>query len=291
MPRRGSRGHSHHHGHGGKNDLVTLTADRILREDFDRQVKMIHIMTGLLAERLRDGGDLAQALENDTDFIQEQKNRLIALAETNAQQMQFIHDFKDALNQVRDKCVNDDDIENNNDDVNHDGSKEDETSTKDYGKILEDFLHKNGSNKRKQQNNNFYRGKFVRTIRTKLGEQVTKDTDLEMVMPSSSEENSMKCPIKGTLFEDPVINMICKHTYDRDGLVHHRKSGKSQCPIPGCPNSNLDQIEDDIEMKLKVQQYNKRLQRIQRAKEEEVDDTNILDEEEETDNNDLTVIH
>ena len=288
MPRRGSGGRNSHHGHGGKNDLVTLTADRILREEFDRQVKMIHSMTGLLAERLRDGGDLSQALENDTDFVKEQKNRLIALAETNAKQMQFIHDFKDALNHVRDECVKDDDHE---DDVNHDGNKEEET-TKDYGQILEDFLHKNGSNKRKQQqsSNNSYRGKFVRTIRTKLGEQVTKDDELEMIMPAASEENSMKCPVTGTFFEDPVRNMICGHTYDRAGLVHHRRSGKTQCPVTGCPISNLDRIEDDIEMKLKVQQYKKRLQRIQLAKDEEVDDTSILNDEQETDINELTVI-
>ena len=73
----------------------------------------------------------------------------------------------------------------------------------------------------------------------------------------SDEENSLKCPITGLFFKDPVTNRICQHTYDRAGLNQMIGAGNFTCPIPGCPNKNLSlsQVDSDEMMKSKVREH------------------------------------
>ena len=73
----------------------------------------------------------------------------------------------------------------------------------------------------------------------------------------SDEESSMKCPITGLFFKDPVRNRICHHVYDRAGLNQMIGAWNFTCPILGCPNRNLSlsQVDPDEMMKLKVREY------------------------------------
>jgi len=72
-----------------------------------------------------------------------------------------------------------------------------------------------------------------------------------------SDEASMKCPITGMFFKDPVTNRVCNHTYDRAGLNQMIGAWNFTCPILGCPNRNLSlsQVDSDEMMKLKVREY------------------------------------
>ena len=72
--------------------------------------------------------------------------------------------------------------------------------------------------------------------------------------------NALKCPVTGMLFNNPVINKVCHHTYDRAGLDQLLRTGKRTCPVPGCANNHLSlsQVEEDEEMKLKVQRHKTR---------------------------------
>ena len=75
--------------------------------------------------------------------------------------------------------------------------------------------------------------------------------------PNSDDEESMKCPITGMLFKDPVRNRICHHTYDLAGLNQMIGARNFTCPILGCPNRNLSlsQVDSDEMMKLQVREY------------------------------------
>ena len=78
------------------------------------------------------------------------------------------------------------------------------------------------------------------------------DDDLQVITRASGE--TLKCPIMGSYYEDPVKSSICGHTYSRMGIENHLRSSR-KCPVAGCSNKNnitRDQLQPDIEMQMKV---------------------------------------
>jgi Zinc-finger of the MIZ type in Nse subunit len=93
---------------------------------------------------------------------------------------------------------------------------------------------------------------------TKLGE-VDEDDDLA-VLPVENVA-ALKCPIMGTLMDDPVKSKLCGHSYSRRGIEQHLKSSRAHvCPMAGCQNHNLtwDQLADDPETAMLVRRQKKR---------------------------------
>lgn len=94
---------------------------------------------------------------------------------------------------------------------------------------------------------------------TKLGE-VDEDEDLAVLPLENS--STLKCPIAGTLMEDPVKSTLCGHSYSRAGIQQHFKNsqGHPSCPVAGCRNSRLtsDQLVDDPETAMLVRREKKR---------------------------------
>jgi hypothetical protein len=63
---------------------------------------------------------------------------------------------------------------------------------------------------------------------------------------------SLVCPITRILFDEPVKNTACGHTYSRQAVLTHiraRPVGKAKCPVGGCPAVILERnLVDDGEM-------------------------------------------
>jgi hypothetical protein len=81
------------------------------------------------------------------------------------------------------------------------------------------------------------------------------------VAGGQAEDNTIKCPITAMLFQQPMKNKVCGHTYSQAGVDQMIKMGKRKCPIPGCANNQLSerQLEADVEMELKVKRHVRRV--------------------------------
>jgi hypothetical protein len=119
-------------------------------------------------------------------------------------------------------------------------------------------------------------------LRTRLGEKIQKkkartshgggyddDDDLEIVNNHNDDVHALKCPFTAMLFEDPVKDKNCGHTYSRAGLMQMISNRKRNCPVPGCANKNvtLESVEEDEETKLKVRRFKTREENLRRQRE------------------------
>ena len=74
------------------------------------------------------------------------------------------------------------------------------------------------------------------------------------------DDKQLKCPITGLFFNNPVKNKVCQHIYDRAGLDQMIRAKSKWCPVLGCNNNlSLSQVEEDEEMKLRVQKHKQNL--------------------------------
>mmetsp|Transcript_40136 Transcript_40136/g.78420 ORF Transcript_40136/g.78420 Transcript_40136/m.78420 type:complete len:230 (+) Transcript_40136:121-810(+) len=114
----------------------------------------------------------------------------------------------------------------------------------------------------------------LRRIKEKLGEKDSaptrnggndSDDDIEeMANQAGESEQSFKCPITTALFEDPVRNPACGHTYSRAGIDMLFKSARGRqpvaCPNYGCSNKDVKRADltEDREMVMRVRRFIKR---------------------------------
>lgn len=58
------------------------------------------------------------------------------------------------------------------------------------------------------------------------------------------------CPITQQEFREPVINIKCNHTFEKDALIRNGKLIHSKCPVNGCriTSMTLRDIEPDEDM-------------------------------------------
>jgi len=127
---------------------------------------------------------------------------------------------------------------------------------------------------------------FKQTLKM-LGEENTKkrkkgddsDSDLEVVEDENNAEAELKCPIVGTLFEEPMKSKKCQHVFSKAGLDQWFRRGVRQCAVPGCRQKKLEKkdFEPDREMELKIERFMKREEKRkrrerQRAAEDSEDD-------------------
>lgn len=51
----------------------------------------------------------------------------------------------------------------------------------------------------------------------------------------SAARQSLVCPLTQTLFQDPVCNVVCGHSYSREAIITlARGASQIPCPLNGC---------------------------------------------------------
>lgn len=142
----------------------------------------------------------------------------------------------------------------------------------DVDERLNEYLEKSIGSKMKKylgmitKSNALTKSSMIIRCLERLGETPTNDEELQILNLSRGVTYSdLKCPITGCLFLEPVKNIVCEHVYDLDGLrqyIKNRKRAKKNCncPIVGCNNSqvSLEQVEEDMEIKMKLRRYKMR---------------------------------
>lgn len=284
----------------GVGDGAILAAQRAIDKDdeYKRSVIKLQAMACSLAERhLRAGSDMEGVLkesggEAGEDFLLQCRNRLKAIAEGNAKRMYEIDYFVEAVKDVKSQVER---RQNESEGAEH-GI---DTDSPNYEHSINDALEKaREQGEADEQRVPLEEHALSIALRTKLGEKVQKkrsrasrggddDDDLEVVNDNNIDDvHKLKCPITGMLFEDPVTNKVCGHTYSRAGLMQMVQNRKKNCPVPGCANNrcSLEQVEDDEEMKMKVRTYKTRQQAVKRQRD-------LEDDDDDQGNNGYTVIH
>lgn len=275
---RGRNNNRTSHGTGGG---AIHSADMAINKEneYKQGVKSLQVRAHMTAELLTEGGDIENFLmEADPDnaerFLLAQRNRLKAIAEGNAKQMNEIEYFVQAVKDVRG------DVQRQNQSSAAAGGgggegQEGEAAAAasaveapDYERSIQEAIERIRQGKESAPSYvPLEDHQMVISLREKLGEKIKKksrnddDDDLEIVNNVGSDDvHALKCPCTGMFFENPVRNKVCGHTYDRAGLNQLISMRKTKCPIPGCSNNalSLNQVEVDDEMKLKVRRHKTR---------------------------------
>ncbi|GFH60343.1 hypothetical protein CTEN210_16819 [Chaetoceros tenuissimus] len=113
-------------------------------------------------------------------------------------------------------------------------------------------------------------------------EEENEDVSL---MDGGEQEATYRCPVLSSYMKKPIRNTICGHVYDNEGIRYVYKTKKS-CPISGCGKPfNLNDLEEDLEMAMKLRRFHKRKQAEKRRSDamtqeldDEGDDDNHLDQ-------------
>jgi hypothetical protein len=228
-------------------------------------VNKLHATSKMIADFLSPNGRIDKALEPHADedamqFIEECKRRLVDVAEGNAKRMKEIDVFVEAVTLVKN-------------DLERSSNSEHEEEAVDYEaaihSAMERIRHTNNSNHDEIQSH-----PMVIEVKTAMGQKVQQQDDELEILQTEQDANAYKCPITGMLFEQPVKNKVCGHTYSTLGLQQLLKNKKKSCPIPGCTMNHLgmNMVEEDEEMKMKVKRFKKReeMERKKRVMEDEV---------------------
>lgn len=188
--------------------------------DYKSGIKENHELGKTQAQSLCIGGQL----ENLLGDVSEYRERLKQLSEKNVQNQRKVDAFVGALKNI----------------ASHQGD------IQDYQTMLEESIEKELQQINQSSVDVHLETMYLETCRA-LGEvsEAQKDDELEIVESESSV--NLKCPLSGTLLEDPVKNKLCGHVYSRKSIIHHMRI-KTQCPVVGCSNKHLtsSQLEEDM---------------------------------------------
>ena len=261
---------------GGSSALLAAQRAIDSEDKYRASVKKLHALSKIQADNFVPDGDLEKAMEGDTEmtnFMEECRIRLKGIAEGNAKRMKEIDYYVEAVREVKNDVVR----------RQHDSNAEDEEAE---AVNYEAAIHSAIERIREKDESNIHQWieqhPMVIEVRTTLGERVKSndDDDLEIVN-NRDDVHALKCPITATLFEDPVKNKVCGHTYSRAGIQQVIKNRKTTCPIAGCKNNRLsvNQLETDEEMKMAVHRFKKKeeLAKKKRAMDDEADEDMMED--------------
>ncbi|KAL7476567.1 hypothetical protein ACHAW6_002424 [Cyclotella cf. meneghiniana] len=236
-----------------------LAATRAIESEdqYRRSVNKLQARTLILADHLIPGDGLETTLDAKDDddmreFLLDCRNRLKQIAEGNVTRMYEIDYFVEAVKEVKADVLRRQQTDNGGDE-----------HAIDYEAAIHSAIER--IRERSQNDRNrvpIEKHPMSIELRTRLGEKINSsedDDDLEIVN-RTDDVHALKCPITGMLFEDPVKNKVCHHTYSRQGLQQLLKNKKSTCPVAGCSNRtlSLQQVEDDEVMTMKVNRFKKR---------------------------------
>eukprot|EP01126_Amoeba_proteus_P025971 TRINITY_DN2578_c0_g1_i29.p1 TRINITY_DN2578_c0_g1~~TRINITY_DN2578_c0_g1_i29.p1 ORF type:complete len:156 (-),score=43.78 TRINITY_DN2578_c0_g1_i29:122-589(-) len=106
------------------------------------------------------------------------------------------------------------------------------------------------------------------------------ELDGDELVVMRTQEHSFICPLTKILFEIPLKNRDCGHTFSQAAVLtllnsKQRNKGAILCPIAGCPSKlSRDTLEKDHEMERELRRYvlAKKNQRDQNSDEEGIQD-------------------
>ena len=311
MSRRGAAINNRHNaGMMPIHNPVMAAANRVLSREaqYRQNVKAIQASAALLADKLRIHGEVEAALtcstaphaaEESTILLQEQRTLLKEIAAANVGRDRDISCFLGAVREMNQEAA----VAANAAD---DEEKKDDDEVPNYESILTKKMEAL-ANQHAAVEVDVHNEDYCKEIRTRLGEKEKKartskksgrrsstgdgtddEDELEILGATSqaSEEHTVKCPITGMFYENPLKSKVCGHTYSSAGVQQLFKNRKYNCPVAGCRNSHLkpDQLEEDVEMEIRVQRFKRRTaqaeqQRRRRIAEEEEDEGEFEEED------------
>ncbi|WQF83778.1 Putative E3 SUMO-protein ligase Nse2 (Mms21) [Colletotrichum destructivum] len=113
------------------------------------------------------------------------------------------------------------------------------------------------------------------------GAQAADQSDEDIVI--AGEVRDYRCPLSMQLFENPVSNNVCSHTYEKQWIVDMLRKAPNervQCPVSGCSRElGLDDLYDDPVILRKMKRA---LEEQRRLDEEEAEESSsdVEDEDE-----------
>ena len=244
-----------------------LAAQRALdSQDKHRQsIQQLQATTKILAESLTNDDDkgIGNALDASMDheisaFLDTCRNKLRMIGEGNARRMKQMDCFVGAVTQVKQDMERRQ--QHNNDD---------EAIQQDYEQAIRIAMETLDAT----SSDDVSTHPMTIEMRTALGDTLPSssvDDELEIVHHRGGDTiHTLKCPITGMLFEQPVKSKECGHTYSKAGLAQLIKNRKKTCPVAGCRNKTLSmaKVEDDEEMRMKVNRFRKREEQEKKKKE------------------------
>jgi len=156
-------------------------------------------------------------------FLQTQKQRLMKVTEELVKQNRTVDTFCESLKNVK----------NSLDEENYNTNYETRIQTE-MQKVKSDSTYLDMAQE-----------SAVREMQKTLGllsEEVNLgDAELEVLVPKHNSR-SLRCPLSGAYFEDPMKCRVCYHIYSRNALEQFLKQARGRnckCPVPGCSNSHL----------------------------------------------------
>ncbi len=256
----------------------TLTAAKLIKkeQEYKSCIHAQHVTTTFLADAIALDGLVEKAIfgtledgsaekEDFKSFLETQRNKAKALTEKHISSTRYVDAFISAVKHVKRDIETG--VHSNAPQVPQDqnGVKAESNAPPDFGDILSRQVEK-----QKTEDSATYLDMkdepMMKRLREKLREKVAgddDDDDVQFEVQNTESEAQYKCPMTGKLFEDPVRNKLCGHVYDRRGIIFQLQNKKTHCPFPGCRNQNvtMSQLEDDLEMKMKVERFKKRAER------------------------------
>lgn len=272
MPR-GSHGGD---GGGSSQDIpppdYSVLMDQMLRKEaaYREGLKENHSLACSLAKRLQVGGELENLLS--AEDLTGHRDNLKRLVEHNTEHEKYVSAFIAGLAVVKDQS---------------------QTVVPNYEEAIKAAMD---SELEKIQSLSLplHQQQTYREICNKLGEPAQDttrasasangdsgdgDEDLQVLPTVGDSVSQLKCPIMGTLMEDPVRNTFCGHVYSKQAILQHLKRDK-RCPVFGCNNVQVtrQQLEDDRET---VQSVRREKIRIEMRQKELSDQATAIDDDEE----------
>jgi hypothetical protein len=222
--------------HQNNNGITLLTNSMIRREgEYRKGIDENRTMVNSLASRLARNGKFDNLLDDDS--MNEFRTSLKMLAEGNIANERFLTAYLGAVTSI-----------------GNSGNQEMDN----FQGLLEQTVEQELKKVNDQSPPLTEEPRYLELC-MKLGE-IDEDEDLA-VLPQENA-SSLKCPIKGTLMEDPVKSTVCGHSYSREGIEQHIKNSNvhTSCPMYGCRNNRLnwDQLVDDPETAMLVRREKKR---------------------------------
>ena len=292
---------------------VINTVDRIIRKkgEYGDGLKLLKASNAIIAEALAHDGTVEQSIRdalNDGDgdgdgdgdndnpqdsdelrdfevFLKAQRERVKGLAQMHIHTSQHTEAFMTALQEIKTEISNNTIHKHNNanDDNDNDDEEAANISPPDYEVILQTKIELQTTRLARNINSNAH-PEMIK-IQEKLREPThNHDQDIELEISNTESSETFKCPITQKVMQNPQRNKSCGHHYSLEGIQSHLRSKKA-CPIYGCRNKHvtMDQLEDDVEMMMKIKRFEKRSETEKRMR---LTQTQDLDGNYENDGND-----
>ena len=281
-------------------EILTAATESIARRHHDYLVPIhnTHSLAKTAADRLKVQGEIEQLLKelghHEPEWLQAQRQRLLQLGASNDEMTHHVGTFVTAIRDLGN---------NNNRETNGDDDDEEEATTTplDYEQLLQQGMQDQQlltSTDNKNNNSHSTNDMMAKEIRSKLelpplndqDQDDEEDQELQVVTGGHTSSTSaalfrLKCPLTGTLLEDPVKNSVCGHAYSKAAIVDHLRRARTKvCPMVGCHNKQVtnDQLVPDLELTQLVRRHKRRSD----ANKERHDLTQILEDVDNQDDDD-----